>query len=87
MSKSYAIINESNIAMFFTTGNEKNAIVEYASYVGLKIRKTIFCKAIMSLSVDETAELFNDVCLSDGDAIRMLLSDFSVVYGGENNAD
>lgn len=94
MRKNYSVIGEDGLTIIISydddnvqDNEEKFVIKRYAYHVGLKISETLFGKAIMSLTIDEAVELFNDVCLSKGDRIQMLLSDFQIVYGGENNAD
>ena len=94
MRKNYAVISEDGIATIIScdydnaqNNEEKFVIKRYAYHVGLKISDTLFGKAIMSITIDEAVELFNDACLSKDCRIQMLLSDFQIVYEGDNNAD
>ena len=79
----YLIVSKDSIASIYEALNVKEAICQYANYVGLTITTNLFQKAISSMNVEEAVELFNETCLSHQDRIKQILTEYATLYKKE----
>lgn len=79
----YLIVSKDSIASTYEALNVKEAICQYADYVGLTITTDLFRKAISSMNIEDAVELFNEICLSYQDRIKQILTEYSTLYKKE----